>query len=730
MLPSDRLFNSFLDPKYIPAGEDKYTLRNRQVKKPVGDWRHLRSDEIEALVKNDNSAVSWDNIMVTDRFSPHMVRNNHFYGFVRIGRITGDGLQYHDLRLPCGITNSSIHSCDIGDDCAIHNVHYLSHYIMGDRCILFNVQEMSCTDHAKFGNGILKEGEDESVRVRLNLMNEAGGREVMPFDGMLPADAYMWAKFVDDKALQERLGAFTQSMFDSRRGYYGTVGTGTVIKNSLIIKDVKIGEHCYIKGASKLKNITINSSLAEPSQIGENVVLVNGIVGYGCRIFYSCIAVRFVLGSHSSLKYGARLIHSYMGDNSTISCCEVLNNLIFPFHEQHHNNSFLIASLIKGQSNMAAGATIGSNHNSRTNDGEIEAGRGFWPGLCTSVKHSSRFASYVLLEKADYPYELDIPFPFSLVSHCVSQNQLQVTPAFWWLSNMYALIRNNDKYARRDLRVNKLQHIEYDMFAPDSMEECIAARKLLEQWTALAYGGAEGTHEDLRRRGRNLLNGPRATVDALEVLGYDMERSSRPVRILKVYDAYRSYGDMLVYYAVHTVVPYMETHPDLTFEELGRSLDSVRQREWINLGGQLMMRDDFDLMVCDIKSGTLNSWDDVHRRYQTIWDLYPLHKLRHAYLALKFVLGVEEMSGALWEEVLEKGLEIRSYVNDRVYQTRKRDYDNPFRRNTYRNAAEMEATLGPLETDDCICRTRKETEAFSRRVNKAIQRLRAEFPSR
>jgi len=34
-----------------------------------------------------------------------------------------------------------------------------------------------------------------------------------------------------------------------------------------------------------------------------------------------------VLGDNSKLAYGARLIHSFLGDNSTVSCCEVLNNL-------------------------------------------------------------------------------------------------------------------------------------------------------------------------------------------------------------------------------------------------------------------------------------------------------------------------------------------------------------------------------------------------------------------
>ena len=69
-----------------------------------------------------------------------------------------------------------------------------------------------------------------------------------------------------------------------------------------------------------------------------------------------------------------------------------------------------------GQSNIPAGATIGSNHNSRAADGEIVAGRGFWPGLCVSLKHNSKFASFTMIAKGDYSFELNIPLPFSLVS--------------------------------------------------------------------------------------------------------------------------------------------------------------------------------------------------------------------------------------------------------------------------------------------------------------------------
>jgi len=732
VLSSDLLFNSFLHPKYIPAGQNKYYLRNTQVCAPKNGWRHLNSSEIETLVKNDNTAMSWDNIMVTDEFDPKMIKNNKFYGFVRIGRVSSDGLQYHDLRLSIGITNSSIHSCDIGDDCAIHNVHYLSHYIIGDRCMLFNIQEMVCTDHAKFGNGIIKEGEEESVRIWLELMNETGCRKVLPFDGMIAADAYMWAKFIDDKMLQDRLKTITQNSFDSRRGFYGTIGYGTVVKNSLIIKDVKIGNCAYIKGASKLKNLTINSSEKEPSQIGENTVLVNGIIGYGCRIFYSVIAVRFVLGSHSNLKYGARLMNSFMGDNSTISCCEVLNNLIFPAHEQHHNNSFLVASVIKGQSNMAAGATIGSNHNSRSNDSEIEAGRGFWSGLCTSVKHSSKFACFTMITKADYPAEIINPFPFSMISNDETKGELQVMPAFTWLYNMYAMARNEWKYVNRDTRIFKIQNIEFEAFAPDSIEEVIESRKLLSIWTAKAWLRKEGksfenmTDKRLIETGKKLLNGKPEVVKELEVLGENMEKSKRKVVILRPYEAYHAYGDMIVFYAVKNIVKFLEENENENFESLSALFDGERKRVWFNLGGQIMSIEDVNQLRSDIKDGTLNSWKEIHHRYNEIWKRYFMDKLRHAYLSLKHMLEIDEFTVDDWTDVLNRAIDVQNYIYEQVYVTRKKDYDNYFRRATFLNEEEMLAAWGKLDKDSFILQQRKATKKFTESIQNIKKRLLSE----
>lgn len=723
ILPSETMGNHFISQEYLPEGKDENYLRNTQKSAPKNGWRHLHSDEVERLVKNDNTSLNWDNILVTDHFDPKMIKNNKFYGLVRIGCVRNVILQHHDLRVPAGITNSLIISCDIGDDVAIHDVHYLAHYIIGDNSILFNIQEMNTTDHAKFGNGILKDGETENIRIWLELMNETGCRKVLPFDGMISADAYLWAKYIEDQGLMDNLKRITQESFDSHRGYFGTTGKNCVIKNTSIIKDVKFGSHCYIKGASKLKNITINSSEHESTQIGEGVVLVNGIVGYGCHIFYNCIAVRFILGNNSSLKYGARLINSYLGDNSTISCCEVLNNLIFPAHEQHHNNSFLVAAVVMGQSNLAAGATMGSNHNSRSNDNEIQAGRGFWPGLCTSVKHSCRFASFTLLSKADYPAEMDIQLPFSLLNNNVSKDVLEIMPAFWWMYNMYALARNSSKYQQRDKRIHKIQKIEFDAYAPDTTEEIIKGMGLLELWTAKASLRIQGislidkSDIELKLIGKKLLRDSPDQVEKLEVIGENMEKSKRKAVILKASKAWNAYNDMLMHYAMKNLISYLETHPEAGLSDINKELKGKRQSEWINLGGQLMLQKDLDELRADIRTGKLNSWDEIHGRYDKLWESYPLDKQKHAYAVLCELLETDELTNQQWENSLDKAVEIQKFICDQVYSSREKDYDNIFRQITFKNHDEMIAAIGTIDDNSFIIQVRKEYVIFKKKIS-------------
>ncbi|RYY56264.1 MAG: DUF4954 family protein [Chitinophagaceae bacterium] len=710
---------NFISPEYIPAGKDEYYLRNEQAG-DISRFRPLTAAEIQALESNGNTSDNWTNVLVSHLFDPALVQQCKFYGLVRIGKMEAVYLQFHDVRLQAGLYSSTIISCDIGDYNVVNNVNYLSHYVLGEEVILVNINEMEVSDHAKFGNGIVKEGEKESVRIWLELCNENAGRSVMPFDGMQTGDAWLWTRYRSDKVLMDKFREFTEKKFDNLRGYYGTVGDRTVIKNTRIVKDVRIGSDGYVKGANKLKNLTINSSAESATQIGEGVELVNGIIGFGCRVFYGVKAVRFILASHSQLKYGARLINSFLGDNSTISCCEVLNSLIFPAHEQHHNNSFLCASAILGQSNVAAGATIGSNHNSRGADGELIAGRGFWPGLCVSLKHNSRFASYTLLAKGDFPAELDVRIPFTLVSNDVSRNRLTMMPAYWFMYNMYALARNAGKYNGRDKRSFRNQYLEYDYLAPDSVNEMLRALDTFREAVGEALSLKAAKKQTALRKKENgtLALDKRKNLDKLEILLTGVEHSTRKVQLVKVTQAYHLFRDYIVFYGISQLLELAEREKPAGFAALLELLGDPQLDEWTNIGSQLMPVAEADTLLSNIREGRINSWDEVHDYYHSCSDHYLLSKARHAIAALLHVQGISigELTVGLLRQYISSAVSTREYITTAIYESRAKDYKNPFRMMVYNSTEEMETVVGALADNTFILQQQEELFAFRTRT--------------
>ena len=693
----------FIPKQFLPKGKDEYYLRNKQNRSGI-NYRKLSALEIEVLVRNRNASDNWNNILVSDAFNPELVKNCKFFGLVRIGKLEPYYLEFHSIKLQVGLYNSTIISCDFGDNVVIDNVHYLSHYIIGNEVIITNVHEMGTTNYAKFGNGILKEGEEEKIRIWLEVCNENAGRKIIPFNGMLPGDAWLWSRNRDNDQLQQKFKEFTESKFDKLRGYYGKVGDRTVIKSCDIIKDVWIGSDAYLKGANKLKNLTINSSPEATSQIGEGCELVNGIIGEGCRVFYGVKAVRFYMASHSQLKYGARLINSYLGNNATISCCEVLNSLIFPAHEQHHNNSFLCAATVMGQSNIAAGATLGSNHNSRSADGEMIAGRGFWPGLCVSIKHNSRFASYTLLAKGDYPAELDIPFPFALVSNDPANDQLVVMPGYWFMYNMYALARNAWKYIDRDKRIEKTQHLEYAFLAPDSINEVLHALQLMEQ-----YAGKKALADKM---------------DTIEMPAGSVENSKRKVVLLKAAKSYQLFKELVIYYAVEQMLQFASTVKFKTADELFIQLPKKQKRsEWVNVGGQLIPVTELNTLKQKIVSGKIKSWDAVHAFYAAQANQYPQQKLQHAMSSLFELTGTAKLTKENFVAYLQSYLATKTWMVEGIASSREKDYTSPFRKMMYETEAELEAVTGKLKENSFILQQQEELKQTKAAVQKMVKQL-------
>ena len=589
-------------------------------------YRKLAPAEIEQLERQGNSADDWSKVLVSDTFCAECVKDSTFEGAVFLGAIEKGRRTDGALSLREGIYNSILADVTLGNHPAIHNVRMLSGYCIGDNALLFNLDEMTC---------------DPANPAWLEPMNENGGRRIMPFGGMTIGDAYLWARYRGRKSLMAKLEQYTRDILATPGQRYGRLGDCVVVKNT-----------------KNLHNIHMLSSADDPSRIDSCITLRDGVIGYGCTVEHGIIAERFLLGEHVHLEFGLRLNDTVVGDNSTLARCEVGNSIIFPAHEQHHNNSFLIAGLIMGQSNIAAGGTIGSNHNSRTADNELAAGRGFWPGLCCSFKHSSRFASYCLLAKGDYPAELDITLPFALVNNNQSKDQLEVMPAYWWMYNMYAMDRNSKKFAKRDKRKVKAQHIEFDNLAPDTAEEILHGMKLLRGWIAKADSGM--------------------------VCAEGMEKGKRKTVILKGEEGLKAYEDMLVFYAMKNLdgqpLAALQTSP-------------AAPTEWVNLGGQLVAKPDMEQLIADVENGVLDSWQAINGRLDDLWQAYPAQRTAHAYQVLCTLEGTPSLSEAQWQRLQQRYASIQAFIDEQKKVSRQKDDVNPFRNMTYWDPDEAAAVL-------------------------------------
>ncbi|MCF7975993.1 MAG: DUF4954 family protein [Phycisphaerae bacterium] len=713
---------AWIPPEHLAEGQTPETVRFEQSGRDAAQYRPLTSAEIQRLTDQGNQAADWTQVLVSDPFDAACLRHNEFYGLVRLGRMQQGALTHQGMALPTGIFQSRIESCDLGHDMAIHDVSYLGHVLVGDRVILFQCGEIRTTCCAKFGTSQIKPGDAREAFARIHVMNEAGARGIGLFRGVLPADAMLWARSRSHPDLMARLETLTCDLEDRRCGVYSEIQSQCVIKHTRQLINVKLGPCTEVIGADRLEEVTLCGTEAEPVTVADSVTLRQGQVGPGCLIRQGVHAELFCLGAYVTLECGARLRHTVVGDNSSIAGCEVLHSLIFPGHRQQHSSSFLTASCLMGQTNVAAGAIIGSNHNSRANDSELCAGRGFWPGLCSSVKHPSRFASFVLLAKGDFPHELNITLPFSLVINDPAKDQLKVMPAYWWRYNMYALARNAVKFRERDLRQHPGQAIEYHVLAPDTIGEIQQARAALEVWVAQAHlralGRVETDIETLSSKGQHLLSQATVSAPDMDVTARGLEHALRSTVILHAFEGYHAYGEMLLHYGVIHLMEFLQWHGGGSLEAMVKALSGGATGDWANLGGQLMPVQEVQRLQDDICSSTLTSWSEVHDRYEALWKAYPLVKQQHAYATLCDVLGVETLDHAHWYYALDQSMVIQKSLCDRVQSSRQRDFENPFMQALFESPEEMRAVMGHLEDNAFIQEVRAQTEVYATQVQR------------
>jgi len=438
----------------------------------------LTKEQIEKLEANGNSAADWKKIKVAKGIDISRIRRCYFSGEVTIGKLSGnidvEG-EHRGSPLPCGIYNSIVIDCHIGDGVLIQDVKTLSNYIVSDGAALFNCGVISAKDENTFGNGS-----------ELPIAIETGGREVKAYAEITIEVA---AKVASSRADKDFIKAYSEAVdkyIAKIKSDKGIIEEGVAIRNTKKVLNTYVGPHAVIDGAETVINSMILSSKEEETEISDGAYVKDSLVQWGSEVTSMAIVVNSVLTEHSHVERHGKVTDSIIGANTGVAEGEVTACLVGPFVGFHHQSLLIAAFWPEGKGNVGYGANVGSNHTSKAPDQELWPGEGTFFGLGVNIKFPSDFskAPYSIIATAVNALPQKVTFPFSLINSPAERID-GVSPAYneimpgWVLSdNIFTIRRNEGKYRKRNKA--KRAKIEFEVFRPDIVDMMIDSRKRLE----------------------------------------------------------------------------------------------------------------------------------------------------------------------------------------------------------------------------------------------------------
>jgi hypothetical protein len=171
---------------------------------------------------------------------------------------------------------------------------------------------------------------------------------------------------------------------------------------------------------------------------------------------------------------------------------------------------------------------------------------------------------------------------------------------------------------------------------------------------------------------------------------------------------------------------YIKKNNFTSFDEIKKSLSTKIQRtQWLNIGGQLMTTIDIDKIKRDVKSGKIQSWQQLHDVYEKTGDNYIGDKLSHAYTSLLEILDItsKQFTEEIFRSLLQKAIDTKEWMSKGIYQSREKDYTNPFRKMMYDTKAEMDKVIGKLEDNTFIQQQLGEFDSFKKEVKQIIKSI-------
>lgn len=601
-------------------------------------YRSLTEHEIQILISNTCNSDSWETIYVSNDFDPSRCKNTVFSGDVYIGSQKGYCVQDCGLKLPTGISNARIHNCQIGDEVLINNVHsYIANYRIGSHTRIENVDTIAVIQSSSFGNG-----------TTVSVLNETGGREVLITDLLTAQSAYMMAMYRHDALLTKRLKEISQAYADSVESNVGSIGEHVTITGTNVIEDVKIGDAAVIRGATYLKNGSINSNHEAPVKAGFNVV---------CR--------DFIMSSGSSVLDGSTVSHCFLGQGTHLSHLFSAHDSLFfancrgengeacavfagPYTVTMHKSSLLIAGLF---SFLNAGS--GSNQSNHLYKlGPIHQGvveRGSKTTSDSYILWPSKVGPFTLV-MGRHVHNIDSSaFPFSYLIE--ENNETLLVPGVNLRS--VGTIRDAKKWPSRDMRTdpNKLDNINFNLLSPFTVGKMLSGTKKLRKLKDLL--GSEGktyVYHDMKIRSGALEKG------------------------LKYYRM------GINKFIGNSIIKQLENCPCNSDEEVIEALKPKHHDgdgKWVDVCGMIAPLKQIELLIEDLKSAKINDLHAYNERMQQIHNRYYDLEWCWAYNTLLdwYKLKPEDLNRSMVAKIIEEWMDSVITLDKLLYDDAKKEFE-------------------------------------------------------
>jgi len=540
-------------------------------------YRSLNSDEIEILVAQGCQADSWQNIKVKEGFDAKRIHHSRFSGEIRLGSFSKQIDFSGGVKHPAGISSSTLHNCTVGDESYISGVrNYIANYDIADNVVIENLEVMYIEGETSFGNG-----------TGIAVLNETGGREVLMYDRLSAHLAYIMALYRHRPKVIEKIYRMIAKYAKKRKSSRGFVGSGSVITNTGLIRNVWIGESTIIEGATRLDEGSVNSSIADPVEICRGVSARYFIVSSGSVVTDSTLLYKCFVGQGVELGRGFSAENSLFFSNCVGFHGEACSIFAGPYTVTHHKSTLLIAAYYSFL-NAGSGSNQ-SNHMYKL--GPIHQGiieRGSKTTSDSYMLWPARVGAFTLVMGRHYKNSdtTDLPFSYLIESH----DESILVPAV----NLQSVgtIRDAQKWPRRDKRKDPdiIDQINFNLLSPFTIQKMWKGREILN-----SLRGNSGRHSDYY-----FYENCKIQRKALE-------------RALKLYTIgiHKFLGNSLI--------SRMEKKKVKNVDELFVKLETCHRYgagDWVDLAGLFAPKTLVEDLLSRIETNHLADLEDIHREFE------------------------------------------------------------------------------------------------------------------